>query len=214
MRKAISAGAKSGSACSTMQPSDSKVARCPSTTERTRGSNGTPPRSLNQATRTPLKLRSSGRAKSSPGSSMESGSRASGPAIVLNTKARSATERPRHPEVLSVDQPNAALGFGTRPIEGRKPTTLQKAAGLRSEPPVSEPLATGDEPAGQRDGGAAGGSAAGLGQVVGIVGRAEDLVERLRSRAEFRRVGLADGDRAGPVACARPPGRPRRECSP
>ena len=36
--------------------------------------------------------------------------------------------------------------FGTRPTEGRKPTTLQKAAGLRSEPPVSEPLATGTSP--------------------------------------------------------------------
>ncbi len=74
---------------------------------------------------------------------MESGARESGPAIVLRTKARSATERPRHPEVLRVDQANAAFGFGTRPMEGRKPTTLQNAAGLRSEPPVSEPLTTG-----------------------------------------------------------------------
>ena len=77
---------------------------------------------------------------------MESGARESGPAIVLSTKARSATERPRHPEVLSVDHANAAFGFGTRPMEGRKPTTLQNAAGLRSEPPVSEPLATGTSP--------------------------------------------------------------------
>src|SRR5580693_7145299 len=129
-----------------MHPSDSNVARCPSTTVRTRASKGTPPKSLNQATRTPLKLRSSGRAKSSPGSSRESGARESGPAIVLSTKARSATERPRHPEVLRVDQANASFGFGTRPGEGRKPTTLQNAAGLRSEPPVSEPVATGASP--------------------------------------------------------------------
>src|SRR5436190_16688340 len=129
-----------------MHPRDSNVWRCPSTTLRTRASNGTPPRSLNHATRTPLKLRSSGRAKRSPGSSIESGARESGPAIVLSAKARSATERPRHPEVLRVDQANAALGFGTRPGEGRKPTTLQNAAGLRSEPPVSEPLATGTRP--------------------------------------------------------------------
>src|ERR1700722_7562682 len=146
MRKAISAGAKSGSACSTIHPSDSNVPRCPSTTVRTRGSKGTPPRSLNHATRVPLKLRSSDRPKRSPGSLMESGARESGPAIVLSTKARSATERPRHPEVLKVDHANAALGLGTRPIEGRKPTTLQNAAGLRSEPPVSEPLATGTSP--------------------------------------------------------------------
>src|SRR3954466_10503910 len=129
-----------------MHPSDSKVLRCASTTARTRGSKGTPPRSLNQATRTPLKLRFSGLAKFSPGSLMESGARESGPAIVLSTKARSATERPRHPEVLSVNHANAAFGFGTRPMEGRKPAMLQKAAGLRSEPPVSEPLATGTSP--------------------------------------------------------------------
>src|SRR6202795_3298269 len=146
MRKATSAGAKSGSACSTMQPRDPNVFRCESTTARTCGSKGAPPRSLNQATRTPLKLRSSGRAKRSPGSLIESGARGSGPAIVLSTKARSATERPRHPEVLSADHAKGAFGFGTRPIEGRKPTTLQNAAGLRSDPPVSEPLATGTSP--------------------------------------------------------------------
>src|SRR6202171_4215449 len=146
MRKAISAGAKSGSACSTMHPRDSNVLRCPSTTVRTRPSKGTPPRSLNQATRTPLKLRLSGRAKRSPGSLMESGARESGPTIVLSTKARSATERPRHPEVVSVHHAKDALGLGTRPMEGRKPTTLQNAAGLRSDPPVSEPLATGTRP--------------------------------------------------------------------
>src|SRR5271155_5823874 len=146
MRNAISAGAKSGSACSTMQPSDSNVLRCASTTVRTRGSKGTPPRSLNHATRTPLKLRSSGRAKSSPGSLMASGVLGSGPAMVLSESARSATERPRHPLVLRVDHPIPTLGLGTRPMEGRKPTTLQNAAGLRSEPPVSEPVATGASP--------------------------------------------------------------------
>src|ERR1700722_16664771 len=146
VRKEISAGEKSGSACSTMQPRDSNVARCASTTVRTRGSKGTPPRSLNQATRTPLKLRSCGRAKRSPGSLIESGARESGPAIVLRTRVRSATERPRHPEVVRVDHANDALGLGTRPMEGRKPTTLQNAAGLRSDPPVSDPLATGTSP--------------------------------------------------------------------
>src|SRR6185369_8545167 len=126
--------------------SDSNVLRCPSTTVRTRGSKGAPPRSLNHATRTPLNLRSSGRAKRSPDSLIERGARESGPAMVLSPKARSATERPRHPEVLSVNHANAAFGLGTRPIDGRKPTTLQNAAGFRSDPPVSEPLATGTSP--------------------------------------------------------------------
>src|SRR4029450_5480362 len=119
-----------------MHPSDSKVLRCASTTVRTRGSKGTPPRSLNQATRTPLKLRFSGLARCSPGSLMERGARESGPAIVLSAKARSATERPRHPEVLSVHHANGARGLGTRPGEGRKPTTLQNAAGVRGRPTV------------------------------------------------------------------------------
>src|SRR3954469_18042102 len=129
-----------------MQPSASNVFRCASTMLRTRGSKGTPPRSLNHATRTPLKLRSSGRAKISPGSLIDGGAAGSGPAIVLSAKARSATDRPRHPEVVSVHHANGAFGLGTRPGEGRKPATLQKAAGLRSEPPVSDPLATGTSP--------------------------------------------------------------------
>src|ERR1700739_2753484 len=122
-----------------MQPSDSNFLRWPFTTVRTRASKGTPPRSLNHATRTPLKLRSRGRAKCSPGSAMESGARGAGPAIVRSANAKSATERPRHPEVLSVDQANAAFGLGTRPMDGRKPTTLQNAAGVRHDPPGAEP---------------------------------------------------------------------------
>src|SRR5580658_3898823 len=77
---------------------------------------------------------------------MESGASEWGPAIVLSTRARSAIERPKQPEVLSVDHAKAALGSGTRPIDGRKPATLQNAAGLRREPPVSEPSATGTSP--------------------------------------------------------------------
>ena len=37
--------------------------------------------------------------------------------------------------------------MGTRPGVGRRPTTLQKAAGLRSEPPMSLPSARGTKPA-------------------------------------------------------------------
>ena len=36
--------------------------------------------------------------------------------------------------------------LGTRPGDGRRPTTLQKAGGLRSEPPVSLPSAIGTMP--------------------------------------------------------------------
>src|ERR1700751_3120456 len=135
---------------------------------RTRGSNGTPPRSLNHATRTPLKLRPSGRAKCSPGSLIESGARESGPAIELSTNARSATERARHPDVLNVDHANAPFGLGTRPMEGRKPTTLQNAAGFRSEPPVSEPLTTGAIPQARVTAAPPEGPPPGLGRLYGL----------------------------------------------
>jgi hypothetical protein len=48
--------------------------------------------------------------------------------------------------VLRVDHPKGAFGLGTRPIDGRKPTTLQNAAGLRNDPPVSDPVAIGVNP--------------------------------------------------------------------
>ena len=71
---------------------------------------------------------------------------------------------------------------------GRMPTTPQKLAGLRSEPPMSEPWASQavpvasataappEEPAADRD------------SVPGIARRAEDLVEGVGAGAEFRRV--------------------------
>ena len=53
-------------------------------------------------------------------------------------------------------------------------------------------------PAGERHGGAAARAAARLREIVWIQRAAEDLVECLRARAELGRVGLAEGDRAGP----------------
>src|SRR5438552_16456954 len=48
------------------------------------------------------------------------------------------------PAVDSGDQ--EPLSLGTRPGVVRRPPTLQNAAGLRSEPPVSLPSATGESP--------------------------------------------------------------------
>src|SRR6185436_5151952 len=77
-------------------------------------------------------------------SPMESGSGAWGPAIVLRKSATSATVRAIGPFVESGDhEPSSS---GTRPGDGRKPTTFVNAAGLRSEPPVSEPVAIGTMP--------------------------------------------------------------------
>lgn len=81
-----------------------------------------------------------------PGSGRESGARGSGPARTENPTATSATVRPSGPCTDSVEKPSAAGKVGTRPGLGRSPTTPQNAAGLRSEPPMSEPSATATMP--------------------------------------------------------------------
>src|SRR5688572_7627886 len=75
---------------------------------------------------------------------MDSGLRGSGPAIALRKRATSPTDRASGPRTLRGDhEPDSD---GTRPGEGRSPTTLQNAGGLRSEPPVSLPSAIGTIP--------------------------------------------------------------------
>src|SRR6185295_5640571 len=94
----------------------------------------------------PLKSRSSGAANEPPASASAIGDRGSGPASALNISAASATLRAIGPSTLSVDQPVAAGHVGTRPGDGRRPTTWQKLAGLRSDPPMSLPSAIGSMP--------------------------------------------------------------------
>src|SRR5215470_14841129 len=49
--------------------------------------------------------------------------------------------------IWSSDEPNATSPYReTRPYVGFKPTTPQNAAGVRTEPPVSEPSAMSDVP--------------------------------------------------------------------
>src|SRR5689334_5351029 len=47
------------------------------------------------------------------------------------------------PSTEMTDQPSGRLSLGTRPGDGLKPTTPHSAAGMRSEPPVSEPVHSG-----------------------------------------------------------------------
>jgi len=66
--------------------------------------------------------------------------------MALSISAASATVRAIGPCTLSVDHASSRGHTGTRPGEVRKPTILQNAAGLRSEPPVSLPSAIGTMP--------------------------------------------------------------------
>src|SRR6266513_107117 len=77
---------------------------------------------------------------------MEMGERRSKPARALRKKAQSVTLRATGPATLRVNHPSVLGGLGTRPGEVRRPTTLQKLGGFRSEPPMSLPSASGTMP--------------------------------------------------------------------
>src|SRR5712691_8918039 len=77
---------------------------------------------------------------------MESGARASGPAMADKNSATSRTVRAMGPATFIVFQADRVGTLGTRPGEGRNPTTEQKLAGLRREPPRSVPSARGSIP--------------------------------------------------------------------
>ena len=96
--------------------------------------------------RTPLKSRPSSPRKQSPDWAIATGERGSGPAITLSISATSDTVRAIGPGTCKVPHGASVGQGGTRPTAPRRPTTLQKLAGLRSEPPVSLPSAIGTIP--------------------------------------------------------------------
>src|SRR5450830_451343 len=65
------------------------------------------------------------------------------PAVARSCKTASATLRPIGPTTEIGVQPSNLRSLGTRPGDGRKPTTPHLAAGMRKDPPVSEPLHSG-----------------------------------------------------------------------
>ncbi len=77
---------------------------------------------------------------------MAMGLRSLGPAITLKSKARSAILRAIGPSTPSMAKPLGCGTAGTRPGVGLRPTTFVQAAGLRSEPPMSVPQASGCMP--------------------------------------------------------------------
>src|SRR5215469_10977844 len=84
--------------------------------------------------------------------------------MVESSRHRSGTVRAIGPATDRLFQPSPRRSLATRPGVGRKPTMPQNAAGLRNEPPVSEPEQIGaipvasataeppDEPAQERTG--------------------------------------------------------------
>ena len=106
--------------------------------------------------------------------------------MALSISATSVTVRASGP-CTAIGNQGARLGqFGTRPGDGRKPTTLQKLAGLRSEPPRSLPSAIGTIPVASATAAAAAAPPAGLRDVVRIARRAEQGVETSATRPRTR----------------------------
>src|SRR5882757_10270371 len=69
------------------------------------------------------------------------GSSGSGPAMRLRISAQSSAVCASGPTVSSVNESGMQLARLTRPLVGLNPVTPQKCAGMRIEPPVSEPNA-------------------------------------------------------------------------
>src|SRR5918997_1005990 len=73
----------------------------------------------------------------------DNGSQSSIAACAAISRQASATLRPIGPTTEIGVQPSERRSTATRPGEGLKPTTPHNAAGMRSEPPVSDPVHTG-----------------------------------------------------------------------
>ena len=90
--------------------------------------------------------KSSGRRIVRPCTVVASGSRASSLTMAESSRHRSGTVRAIGPATERLFQPSPRRSLATRPGVGRKPTMPENAAGLRSEPPVSEPEQIGTMP--------------------------------------------------------------------
>ena len=155
---------------------------------------------------------------------------ASEPCSGARERPAGVAERQRHPrvgpgdhreqqrEVADVAGQRAADRGGlplvvqrATPAPGRAraagPTTPQNDAGLRREPPMSEPSASGTMPAASARRRSPAGAAGGPARVVRVAGGAEDPVEGVGAGRELRHVGLADEHRAGARGSARRSGR-------
>ena len=121
------------------------------------------------------------------------------PAIAASSSAQHATVGARGPAESSVPDSGNTPSSGIRPTVVFKPVTPQKAAGIRTEPPVSLPMAAAampsvtetaapeDDPPGMRPQRA----------VPRVPGRAEMRVDADTRIGELGEVGPAQHDRAG-----------------
>ena len=70
-----------------------------------------------------------------------------GPAVIARNSAASSTVRASGPKCEIESKTVGRTSIGMRPRLGFRPTTPQNAAGMRTEPPMSVPSASGTQPA-------------------------------------------------------------------
>ena len=164
----------------------------------TRGSIGRPPRSRLHATRTPREValeraresaRRARRWRSASADRARPWPRAAAP--------RPATVRAIGPSTENGAQPSSRRPRRHAPGRGPEADDIAEARRIAQRAPDVAAVGDRDHPGGERHRGAAARAAARLGRVIRVQRPAEDLVERLRARAELRRIGLADRDGAG-----------------
>ena len=161
----------------------------------TSGSAGSP-RLGDQATRSPGRSPSSAPSQSSPVSGSDLGSRSSGPAHTDMSSAASRVVQVSGPMHASVSKYVRPVSTGMRPSCGLRPSTPQHDAGMRIEPPASDP----PPPAERRgDGGRRPARRAAWRpcRIPRVDGGAERRVARRGRVPELRRHRLADHDPAG-----------------
>ena len=180
-----------------MQPRSSNTRRPLSSTCVTRGSTGNSPRSLLQAIRTFLKSRSSGRVNRLPGSAIAMGLRGSGPAMALSIKATSCTVRAIGPATDMGNQATMSRPDGDPARRSPESDDIAEVARIAQGAAHITAVGQREHAAGQGHGRSTAAAAAGFGGVIGIQRFSEDRIESLGAGAEFRRVGLADGNGAG-----------------
>ena len=155
-----------------------------------------PPRSGDQATRSPESEPVSGGAKAEPGSPSAVGTRGSGPARTESSSATSPTVRAIGP-LTEVVSHRLSVGQDGHPAE-RGPQADDAAERRRVAQRAAHVGAVGerDHAGGQGGRSPAGGAARGTGRVGRVPGGAEDRVEGVGPGGELGHVGLAEDDDA------------------
>ena len=193
---------RSGHASSTMQPRSSNVFRCDSKTRRTRRSSGNPPRSRHQATRTPLKERSSGPANSR--AAMRRTSDRAHRRRPTTQQERHVGHRPRH-RSLHRDANERDLHRRVGHQANARPQRDDVVEVRRIPQRAAKVAAVGERQHArrQRGGRASGRSARALGAIVRIPRGAVDRVVGVRTHAELGHVRLPDREWHRRAECAR-----------